>query len=133
MVMRDDHLMLMRIIAILSVMSALAASLVGAPAGMRRRVLFYLRPAETIMREFLATETGGRGLRSLPLAVACDGDGPEDALRLALCLRALALALDAVLAQFGALQARIPAPGHHLRRLLLRPVAFGPVITPDTS
>jgi hypothetical protein len=130
---RDDHMMLMRIIATLSVMAALAESLVGTPASMRRRVLFYLRPAEAIVREFLACETDWRGLRSLPFPAAFDGDGPEDALRLALCLRAMVLALSAVLEQFGASQAHTHTPWHQSRRLALHPLAFTPVITPDTS
>jgi hypothetical protein len=130
---RDDHMMLMRIIAILSVIAALAESLVGAPAGVRRRVLLYLRPAEAIAREFLACETDGRGLRSLPFPAASDGDGPDDALRLALCLRALALALGAVLAQFGASHTHTHTPRHQSRRLALHSLAFVPVITPDTS
>jgi hypothetical protein len=130
---RDDQMMLMRIIAILSAMAALAESLIGAPASMRCRVLFYLRPAEAVVRDFLACETDGRGLRSLPLPAAFDDNGPEGALRLAMCLRALALALGAVLAHFGASRAYAHTARHQSRRLAMRPLAFVPVIAPDTS
>ena len=133
---RDDHLMLMRIIAILFCMAALAEGLIGVSPHRRRLVLRVLRPAEAVAREFVAGEAGARDLRGLPSPTPFDGDGLEDALRLALCFRALALALGAVLAQiaaFGASPEQAHQPFYQRARLTLHQLVFAPVTVLDTS
>ncbi len=92
---RDDHMLLIRMIAILISMAGLAEGSIGAPHFVRRVILHFLRQAEAVARDFLAGETRSRNMRSLPTPF--DGSGPEDALRLASCFRAIALALEGVL------------------------------------
>ena len=132
----DDHMTPMRIIALLFSLACLAESLVGAPPHRRNLVLRLLRPAETVVRELFAMEAGRRSLRGLPSPVSLDDDGPEGAMRLASCFRALAFALDAILMQFsftGASLAQAKKPVQQNRRLALHPFAFAPAAVLDTS
>jgi hypothetical protein len=127
---RDDYIMLVRIIATLLAMASLAERLVGAPAIVRRITLHFLRRAEAVGREFLIGEAGSRNLRNLPTPL--EGSGPEDALRLASCFRALALALEAVLVGVAGhvpSQARV----HQFYRLAPRKFAPAPACVFDTS
>lgn len=124
---RDDHIMLMRIIAILFSFAVMAERLIGAPSIVRRLVLYLLRAAETVARGLLAGEAGTRGLRGLPSRKRFDGFGPEDALHLARCFRALALALRTVVGQStvsGASPAPIHKPLDQRCRLAPRPLPF---------
>jgi hypothetical protein len=97
----DDYKMLMRIIALLFSLANLTERLVDASPLARRFVLWLLRRAEAIAREWVAGEVSGHTLRNLPPAAPLDADGPRDAMRLASCFRGLALALGAALAQFS--------------------------------
>lgn len=132
---RDDHLVLMRIIAILFSLAVLTERLIAAPPHIRYLVLRMLRHAEAVARGLLVDKAGLRGLGGLPSAAPFDGDGPEDAVRLAWCFRALALALGAVLAQFAASRASA-ARALPLWFEQVRPAArplFNPGTVPDTS
>jgi hypothetical protein len=125
--------MLTRIIAVLFAMAVLAERSIGDPPHLRRLVLFLLRPAEAVARGLLACNAGERSLRSLPYPTPFDGDAPEDAWRLALSFRALALALGAVLTQ-SSLFGTLPVQAHKPRcRSALRRFTLAFAAGPDTS
>jgi hypothetical protein len=133
---RDDYLMLMHFIAILFAMASLAERLIADPPIVRSLVLPILRQAEAIARAWVAREAGGRSLRHLPSPILFDTDGPQDALRLALCFRALALVLGtclAKLAAFGIAAAKAHAPWRLRARLALCPLTFASATLHDTS
>jgi hypothetical protein len=133
---RDDYLMLMHIIAILFAMASLAERLIADPPFVRRLVLPILRQAEAIARAWIAREAGGRSLRHLASPTLFDTDGPQDALRLALCFRALALVLGTCLARFAAFgiaAAKAHAPWRLRARLALCPLTFASATLLDTS
>jgi hypothetical protein len=130
-----DHPVLMRIVAILFSLAVLAERSVAAPPHVRCLILGLLRHAEAVARGLVAGEAGLRGMRSFPHPETFDGSGPEDALRLGWCFRALALALGAILARFeacGAWAAQAsPLRFERARRALLPP--FPSVAVFDTS
>lgn len=131
---RDDHLVLMRIIAILFSLAVMTEQMISAPAHLRCLILRLLRPAEALARELLADEADLRGMAGLP-SPAFDGNGPEDALHLAWCFRALALALCVVLVRFeafGASVGRAHAPSYGRVRSAVRPLSAA-VSVFDTS
>jgi hypothetical protein len=133
---RDDQMMLMRIIALLFSLACLAESLVGLSPQRRSLIMRLLRPGEMVARGLLADEAGGRRLRCLPSPVSFEDDGPEDAMRLAACFRALAFALEAILMQFssaGAFPAQARKPEWRNRRLARHRFALVPAAVLDTS
>jgi hypothetical protein len=126
---RDDSLILMHIIAILLAFAALADGLIGVSPQRRRLVLRVLNPAAAVAHAFVYGEAGD--LRRLPFPTPFDGDGQEDALRLAVCFRALAWALGAVLAQFS-LSSASSAQAHRSGRQRCQLKRHQPVIVPAT-
>jgi hypothetical protein len=131
-----DHLVLMRIVAILLSLAILAERLIAAPPHIRYLVLRLLRPAEAVARGLLVGKTGLRGLQGLPSTAPFDGDGPADAARLAWCFRALAMALGAILARFavsGASAGRAHALWFERVRKAIRPLFTPVTVVPDTS
>jgi hypothetical protein len=98
--------------------------------------LHVLRPAVAVARAFAAGQPVKRDLGGLLLPVSLDDGGPEAAIRLALCFRALALALCAGMAQFSPVGASAPQSyraGHLRCGRTLRSLAFAPATVFDTS
>ena len=92
---RGGDRMLRRIIALLVASAVLAERAAERSLPVRWLVLWLLRRAETVVEDFVFDETG-----MPPPAlegIASVGNGPDDALRLAARLRALAAALGALL------------------------------------
>lgn len=90
--------MLRRIAALLFALAGLADLASRAPRPVRDHVLGILRSAEAVARAYVfgkALDLGG----ALPPPVCLDGDDPDDAARLALGLRLLALALASLAAR----------------------------------
>ena len=91
---RGGERMLRRIIALLITSAVLAERAALRSLPVRWFVLWLLRRAETVVEDFVFDETG------MPLAIegfAVAGNGPDDALALAACFRALAAALATLL------------------------------------
>jgi hypothetical protein len=84
----------MRIVALLLGLAALADRARGAPLPVRTLAMSFLRPAESVAREFVA---GAAGLPALLLAHPDDDDA--DAERLATSFRVLAILLVGVAAR----------------------------------
>lgn len=105
---------LLRIIALLLSLADLAEQASLQSWSMRRRVLAILRPGEEAAyrsvakaaREFGAPIPANAIVAAGEWMAAGDGDDPEDAMRLALRFRALAIALAFVLTQAGWLASR---------------------------
>lgn len=88
-----------RIVWLLLALAALAERAAGAPDARRRLVLAIIRSGETVARDaFTAPATDAANIESAPAPVALYGDTPEDAIALAMSLRALALIARALAA-----------------------------------
>ncbi|MEO4000422.1 hypothetical protein [Mesorhizobium sp. CAU 1732] len=86
--MEEERAALGRIVAMLCTLAVLAERASGRSPAVRRLVLWFLRQAEAVARDF----AGGPDAASMPILPA--GTGPADAVRLAISLRALARLLD---------------------------------------
>ncbi len=84
---------LMRIVALVLALGVLAERAGRAPLPVRVRVMGFLRPAESVARDFIAGDV------ALP-EPAGEGDDPAAAMRLAGRFRALAIALAASVDRF---------------------------------
>ena len=93
------HRILERIIVTLLALSALAERVYAAPGPVRQLVMWALRPAEAVVRDFVV-DAGPPALLA-PVNTGLNGHSPDDALRLAASLRALAAVLSLMQAQFA--------------------------------
>ena len=118
---------LRRIAALLCLFAALAERAAGFSCPVRHPVLWILRRAERVAREFVTGEAGGEG--AIP---AQDRGSAAEAARLALNFRALAAALDAEAAQPELSARRRPEPETRAIRQATRG-PFRRVPAPDTS
>lgn len=98
---------LMRIVALLLGLGALAERACRAPLAVRVSAMGFLLPAEQVARAFLTGEAASPG-------PAAAHDDPAAAMRLAAQFRALAVAL-------AALAARLPGCGHVAADVVARP------------
>ena len=89
--MDEERAALGRVVAMLCALAALAERASGRSPVVRGLVLWFLRQAEAVARDFVAdgTDTPAASMPVLPA-----GAGRADAMRLALSLRALARELD---------------------------------------
>jgi hypothetical protein len=87
----EERAALMRIVALLLALAGLAELAASRSPAMRGFVLWILRRAEAVAREFVA---GGQDTPIAPMPVEPPGARPADAMRLALNLRALARQLE---------------------------------------
>lgn len=99
--MEDERRMLKGIVAMLFSFAVLAENLRGRSRPVRGFILWVLRIAEDIAREFVLATADDHGASAhLPSALVMPamqgGDGPADAIRLAQSFRALAILLDRV-------------------------------------
>jgi hypothetical protein len=103
----------------------------GLSRPVRCLILWILRPAEVVAREFVAdaTQISWRALAEFP-AIRC-GDGSADAIRLALRFRALAAALDDLARQATSFARRRARIGHEPRRFALQSTGRHRVSTSD--
>ena len=139
----EERAMLMRLVALLHALARLAEIAAGRAPAVRGLVLWLLRRAEAVMRDFVGVEPAP-GAHS----IAPDGNRPEDAMRLAATLRALAWQLQAEIEMLLSLPeayAGSTGPDHCVdrrasaRRSALDALAFlarcnpHPVPAPDTS
>jgi hypothetical protein len=97
---------LRRIVALLLALAGLAERASVRSDAVRWSVLWLLRPAEAIARDYVAglTRDAGLAIHYAPDWAAPDGHGPADAMCLADTFRALAAALSAVVYQLSAAQ-----------------------------
>src|SRR5688572_18179840 len=102
--MEDHRQALRRIAVVLVALAELAERVAGGPLPVRDFMLWILRRAEAVALEFVTT-TGLQmtGAPAAPIAVLQAGDRSAEAMRLALCFRALAAALTGLAAQAGRL------------------------------
>ncbi|MDQ6434352.1 hypothetical protein RB623_09855 [Mesorhizobium sp. LHD-90] len=98
---------LRRIAVMLIALAGLAERVAGRPRPLRGLVIWLLRPAEAVAREFVIEAL--RGARPEPMAFRQGGDSADEAMRLASCLRALASALDGLSAHAARLAASLDA------------------------
>lgn len=91
----DDRRMLLRIVALLFALADLAECAIGRSEAVRRLVLLILRPAEAHARRCFAPDAGvpGAPVLAAPMAPAPGADSASEAMRLAVCFRALAATL----------------------------------------
>lgn len=102
---------LTRIAGTLLSLAVLAERLYGKPEALRSLVLWILRPAEAIARDFvLAHDVCEHALPAMVVS-GSGGDSAADALRLAHRFRALAAALTAIAAWSEAGTLSLPLPG----------------------
>lgn len=104
--MEDYRQALGRIAVMLVALAGLAERVAGRPRPLRGLVLWLLRRAEAVAREFVIEELPGASMPPVQMALRQGGASPAEAMRLALCLRALASALDGLAARAGRLVAR---------------------------
>ena len=87
----EERAALGRVVAMLCALAALAERASGRSPIVRSLVLWFLRQAEAVARDFVA---GGPDMPAPSMPIGPVGAGPADALRLAISLRALAGLLD---------------------------------------
>ncbi|MEO4000563.1 hypothetical protein [Mesorhizobium sp. CAU 1732] len=109
----EERAALGRIVAMLCALAVLAERASGRSPAVRSLVLWFLRQAEAVAREFVA---GGPDTPGASIPIVPAGAGPADAVRLAISLRALAGLLDrqarrlsAVCRRIGGDPAAVPA------------------------
>lgn len=94
----DEKRVLKRIVALLFAFASLAESLSDRPRPVRALVLWILRFAETVARDFVIDTALDQGAPLTPAVLLIPalhgGDNPADAMRLAVTFRALAILLD---------------------------------------
>lgn len=120
---------LRRIAALLFLFAALAERAAGLPRAVRGPVLWILRRAESVAREFVTGEAGC----DIPVAESAQRDaGPGEATRLALSFRSLAASLAVLIAQARCLVR--PRPELEIHELSGRlPGLVRRMLAPDTS
>ena len=89
--MEEERAALMRIVTLLGAMAGLAELAASRSPAVRGFVLWVLRHAEAVAREFVA---GGQDTPIAPMPVEPAGARPADAMRLAISLRRLARQLE---------------------------------------
>ena len=94
---------LRRIVALLLALAGIAERVSGLSGPVRRRVLWFLRPAEAVARDFIVGDARDTDAPPSAPSTAYGDDGPAAALRLAGSFRALATML-------AILVALVPAP-----------------------
>jgi hypothetical protein len=109
---KEERAALMRIVALIFALADLAESASRRCRLVRRFVLWLLRPAESLARDFVV----GAGPPAALVPIGPAGDGPADAMRLAENFRDLACELDyqarlAFAIQDGAGQDGLPSSG----------------------
>jgi hypothetical protein len=85
--MEEERAALMRVVALLGALACLAELAASRSPAMRGFVLWILRPAEVVARDFVA---GGQDAQFASMPVGLVGARPADAMRLAASLRTLA-------------------------------------------
>lgn len=103
--MEDYRQALRRIAVMLIALAGLADCVAGRPHPLRGFVIWLLRRAEAVAREFVIEELRISGASMPPAPIALGQGGPAEAMRLALCLRAMAAALTGLAEQVGRLVA----------------------------
>lgn len=140
--MEQERAALMRIVTLLRALAGLAECAASRSPAMRGFVLWVLRRAEAVARDFVV---GSQDAPSMPLEPA--GTRPADALRLALSLRRLARQLERQIKRQARLlrgmcgagsagtQARQPLPAMHdvAHALSMLMGLAWPLPAPDTS
>ena len=101
--MEDHRQALRRIAVVLVALAELAERVAGSPLPVRDFMLWILRRAESVALEFVTTGLQMTGAPAAPIALPQAGDRSAEAMRLALCFRALAAALTGLAAQAGRL------------------------------
>jgi hypothetical protein len=87
----EERAALMRIVTLLCSLAGLAELAASRPPAMRRFVLWILRRAEAVARDFVA---GGHDAQFASMPIGPAGTRPADAMRLAVGLRRLARQLE---------------------------------------
>ena len=87
--LEEERAALGRIVALICALAVLAERAAGRSPLVRSLVLWFLRQAEAVARDFVAGDAPSRAMPVVP-----SGTGPADAMRLAAILRALAQQLD---------------------------------------
>lgn len=105
--MEDYRQALRRMAVMLIALAGLAERVACRSRPLRGLVIWLLGPAETVARSFVIDELAGAPVPPAPPALRQGGDSPAEAMRLAICLRALASALDDLVARAGRLAARL--------------------------
>jgi hypothetical protein len=95
----EERAALMRIVALLCALAGLAELAASRSPAVRGFVLWTLRPAEAVARDFVAA---GPDAEIAPMPVEPAGGRPADAMRLAVSLRALARQLERQARQISA-------------------------------
>lgn len=110
----EERATIMRLVAMLHALARLAEIAAGRSPAVRGFVLWLLRRAEAVMCDFVSGEPDPDAL-----SIAPAGNRPEDAIRLAATLRALAWQLEAEIALLAAFSegrdgraGRDPCGGH---------------------
>ncbi|MBO6900391.1 MAG: hypothetical protein JJ864_03510 [Rhizobiaceae bacterium] len=136
----QERAALMRVVTLLLALAGLAECAASRSPAMRGFVLWVLRRAEAVARDFVA---GGHNAPSMPVEPA--GNRPADALRLALSLRRLARQLERQIKRQARLmlggagsagtQVRQPVPAMHdvAHVLSMLMGLVWPIPAPDTS
>ena len=110
----EERAALMRIVTLLGALAGLAELAASRSPSMRCFVLWILRPAEAVARDFVA---GGQDVPIASMPVEPAGCRPADAMRLAVSLRRLARQLER--------QARLMLAACGKRRTGTQPPPFG--------
>ena len=99
---REERAALMRLVALLHAFAGLAERAAGRSAFVRGIVLWILRRAEPVARDFVTGDENLLPDQGLwPMAPAAAGNRPEDALHLAEIFRTLAWLLEAQIGPLG--------------------------------
>ena len=98
----DERQARTRIVEMLVALAFLADCACSRSDFVRRLILWILKPAEAFVRNFVIVEsrTAGCAITALPVPMSA-GDSVADAMRLAACFRALAVAVQQLPLQLG--------------------------------
>jgi hypothetical protein len=117
----DDRRMLLRIVALLFALADLAECAIGRSEAVRRLVLLILRPAEAHVRRCFAPDAGTPGGPALAAPMP-SADSASEAMRLAVCFRALAATLHRLVGMPARECAPLPADCQGIGILAATPV-----------
>ena len=123
--MKEERAALKRIVALLFALADLAEHAGRRSTLVRRFVIWVLRQAETVARDFVI----GAEAPPVFMAIGPASDGPADAMRLAQCFRELARELDRQARLAFAVQGGLP--DHAGQARMARFGAFRPLDTND--